>query len=83
MKNEIKTLRLGVLTKKTDEEQNLFNELFNLNLGWAFITGELVQHRLNGNFYENLNDNPKKAVIYQTKKQLMRHINPIIFLYML
>jgi len=41
MKNEIKTLRLGVLTKKTDEEQNLFNELFNLNLGWAFITENL------------------------------------------
>lgn len=68
MKNEIKVLLLGVISKKTEEEQKLFDELFSTPLDWAWITGELVRHRLNGNFYENLNESQRKQLFGKIKK---------------
>ena len=54
MKKEIEIILLGVLQKKTENEQKKFDDLFFNNLDWAWITGELIRHRLNGIFFQKL-----------------------------
>ncbi len=62
MKNEIKTILLGVV-KRTSYEEECFNKNFYSNLDWAWITGQLIRHRLNGNFFLGL-DYEKKIYIF-------------------
>lgn len=60
MKKEIEIILLGVLQKKTENEQKKFDDLFFNNLDWAWITGELIRHRLNGIFFQKLSDAQRK-----------------------
>lgn len=60
MKKEQKIVLLGSLVKQTEEEKKEFLELFYSNLDWSYIVGELIRHRLNGNFFAYLTDEQKK-----------------------
>lgn len=62
MTKEQEVLLLGVLTNKTAEEKDRFDNLIGKKLNWNWITGELIRHRLNGNFFSYLSKEQKKLV---------------------
>ena len=62
MTKETEVLLKGVIVKRTKEEEEFFNNNLRTKLDWAWITGELVRHRLNGNFFAYLSDENKKYI---------------------
>lgn len=63
MRNEIELILLGCLFNRNEEEEEKLNMLLELTEDWAFITGELIRHRINGNFYTSLSQQQKKYII--------------------
>ncbi|MBP3450158.1 MAG: nucleotidyltransferase family protein [Spirochaetaceae bacterium] len=61
-KFEIKTVLLGVLNKRTEEENKIFEKIIQSNIDWSYITGELIRHRLNGYFLNCLTNEQKKLI---------------------
>jgi hypothetical protein len=53
LKNEQRLL-LAVIKDKTEKEQIELNELFNKEINWGYIAGQLYHHRLSGYFYNGL-----------------------------
>lgn len=53
-------LLLNVLVNKTEKEKAFIEKIYKTELDWAWITGELIRHRLNGNFFAYLDDEYKK-----------------------
>lgn len=52
MKKEIELILLGCIAKRNEKEEERFSNLLECSEDWAFITGELIRHRLNGIFYD-------------------------------
>ena len=72
-KIEKQILLKSVLIKKTENEMVYFDKIFTFKLDWAWITGELIRHRFNGNFFQNLSEPQRKQLygkIYSTFKLL-------------
>lgn len=67
MKKEIEVILLGCLVIRTVEEENRLSEILPQKLDWAWITGQLVRHRLNGNFYTGLNDNQLGYIVSKVR----------------
>lgn len=65
MRSEIELILLGCLVNRTEAEENRLNELLAAPEDWAFITGQLVRHRLNGNFYASLSKEQTKYMIHK------------------
>ena len=63
MENEIELILLGCLVNRTEEENKRLNALLEIPEDWAFITGQLIRHRINGNFYSSLLPEQKKYII--------------------
>lgn len=63
MKKEIELILLGCIAKRNEKEEERFSNLLECSEDWAFITGELIRHRLNGNFYTSMLPEQKKYII--------------------
>lgn len=63
MKSEIELILLGSLAKRTEDEENRFQELISQKQDWAFITGELIRHRLNGNFLSSITKEQSRYMV--------------------
>lgn len=63
MRSEVELILLGCLVKRTEQEEKRLNELLEKKQDWAFITGELIRHRVNGNFYTCLSDKQRLYII--------------------
>jgi hypothetical protein len=75
MRNEIEVILLGCITDRSEKEEKRLNDLLRTSEDWAFITGELIRHRINGNFYTSLLPEQRKYIIgkvSQTFKILSR-----------
>lgn len=68
MKKEIDTILLGVLTNRTKDEEERFQELITHKLDWAWLTGQLIRHRINGNFYCSMNDEQRGYIVGKVKQ---------------
>lgn len=68
MRTEIELILLGCLTKRNDQEEKRLSELLEMKEDWAFITGELIRHRVNGNFYMSLFEEQKKYIIGKVRQ---------------
>ena len=62
MREEEKVILLGVLSKRSEDEEAFFSELLEKRLDWAWIAGTLVRHRINGNFIQNINESQRKVI---------------------
>ena len=62
MRAEEKMILLGVLSKRSEEEEAIFSKLFTKKLDWAWIVGTLVRHRVNGNFVQSLDKEHRKMI---------------------
>lgn len=62
MTKEQEIMLLGVLCKRTAEEEARLDELISSELDWAYIVGILVRHRIDGNFYCGISYEHKKFV---------------------
>ena len=49
-KKEKEVILLGVLKNRTKEEEERLEDLFHYSLDWAWISGQLLRHRLDGYF---------------------------------
>lgn len=80
MRDEIKLILLGCLANRNEKENERLNKLLVSSEDWAFIIGELIRHRINGNFYRSLLPEQKKYIIGNVSQtlSLMREINIII-----
>lgn len=67
MKKEVELILLGSIIKRTEAEQKRLNELFPQKMDWAFITGELIRHRLNGNFLCSISEEQSDYIITKVK----------------
>lgn len=63
MRNEIEVILLGCITNRSEKEEERLNDLLRTSEDWAFITGELIRHRINGNFYTSLLPEQRKYII--------------------
>ena len=70
MRSEVELILLGCLAKRTELEELRLNELLEMRQDWAFITGELIRHRVNGNFYTSLSDKQRSYVIGKVRQTL-------------
>lgn len=68
MKKEIDAILLGVLTNRTNDEEERFQELITNKLDWAWLTGQLIRHRVNGNFYCGMNNDQRKYIVGKVKQ---------------
>lgn len=68
MRSEIELILLGCLANRTQEEEERFDELLKARQDWAFITGELIRHRVNGNFYVGLNKEQRGYIVHKVKQ---------------
>ena len=81
MRAEEKVILLGVLSKRSVEEEELLSELLMKNLDWAWITGTLIRHRINGNFLQGLGEkyhkviNPKILSAFTILSRMYKAIN--------
>ena len=81
MRAEEKVILLGVLSKRSVEEEELLSELLMKNLDWAWITGTLIRHRINGNFLQGLGKkyhkviNPKILSAFTILSRMYKAIN--------
>lgn len=67
MKAENELILLGVKIRKDENESKRFDELIREELDWAYITGELIRHRIHGYFYSNLSTDQKKYLFPKIK----------------
>lgn len=63
MRDEIKLILLGCLANRNEKENERLNKLLVSSEDWAFIIGELIRHRINGNFYRSRLPEQKKYII--------------------
>lgn len=70
MRSEVELILLGCLVKRTELEELRLNELLEMKQDWAFITGELIRHRVNGNFYTSLSDKQRLYIIGKVRQTL-------------
>ena len=80
MKNEIELILLGCLARRTKEEEKKLYKLLELSEDWAFITGELIRHKINGYFYRMLKPEQRKYIIAsvrQTFEILCQHYEKV------
>lgn len=68
MRDEIELILLGCLARRNEKEEQRFNKLLEAPEDWAFITGELIRHRINGNFYTSMLPEQKKYIIYKVSQ---------------
>lgn len=54
MRSEIALILLGCLTKRTEQEEKEFDALLRLQQDWAWITGQLIRHRVSGNIFASM-----------------------------
>lgn len=71
MIKEQRVILLGVVCMRTDSEEEELNGLISEELDWAYIVGELVRHRIDGNFYCGLNSG-QRAYIFPKIKAALR-----------
>jgi hypothetical protein len=71
MKNEQRLLLLAVIKDKTEREQIELNELFNKEINWGYIAGQLYHHRLSGYFYCGLTKEQKKCLYKEFEKTII------------
>lgn len=62
-KNEKRVILLGVLNERNEEEEKELEVLFQSKLDWAWMTGQLIRHRLNGNFWNEVSSSLKDYII--------------------
>lgn len=62
MRTEEKVILLGVLSKRSEEEEAIFSESLTKKLDWAWIVGTLIRHRINGNFVQSLDEEHRKMI---------------------
>ena len=70
MRSEIELILLGCLSHRTREEEARFDELLKAKQDWAFITGELIRHRVNGNFFTSMNKEQKGYIVHKVRQTL-------------
>lgn len=70
MRNENRVILLGVLMKRTKQEEEELTELLIMKQDWAYIVGQLYYHRIAGNFFYGLGDTLKKYMVPEFKQSL-------------
>ncbi len=68
MREEIKLILLGSISNRTEEEEELFEKILEQKLDWAWITGQLIRHRLNGNFYSCMTKKQRGYIIDKVRQ---------------
>lgn len=71
MTREQELILLGVICKRTEKEEKRLGELVLGKLDWAYIVGELIRHRIDGNFYHGLKSE-QRAYIFPKVKAALR-----------
>lgn len=81
MTAEEKVILLGVLVKRSEEEEAVLAELLMKKLDWTWITGTLIRHRINGNFLQGIGKknykviNPKILSAFTLLSKMYKAIN--------
>lgn len=70
MTKEQETILLGVICKRTEKEEERLGELVSGKLDWAYIVGELIRHRIDGNFYCGLKSEHRVYIFPKVKATL-------------
>lgn len=68
MRSEIALILLGCLAKRTEQEEDEFNALLSAEQDWAWITGQLIRHRVSGNFYVSMTKEQQGYIVQKVRQ---------------
>ena len=80
MLKEKRLIMLSVIKLRSESEEIELNELFQECLDWAWITGQLYRHRLEGYFISYISEIQRSILIFKVRQslELMLKVNEII-----